>query len=256
MENLPQIPACTHISDPPCDALVRDPEAVLSDPDRWPRHLCSPVAWLTTRHWAMKQAEAHYGHDAPAEVLAWAELWPLPVGKPLLSRQPVPSHLLPLQLPVKAALILEPDIPFVTTCAAFGLVDDLPAVCDDAHPFRLADMHVTITGGGLTERCVRFHKLAWRWWRGEKAYGRKRGSNVTRQQAIDAYLAYHVEMGKYPSQDELAAELECTPRSLRTVIAQPWKDFEGSAKAWQAHELRQLRETKAFIEFRMRETGN
>lgn len=236
MTNVP----CNESHGPPCDALVHDPMAVLAEPDRWPDHICEAVARETTRRWAQGKVEAHFEDGSiPDAARVWTASWPLPVGEGATG---VPRCLLPLPLRANAVLILEPDIPF-SSVTAFGIIDEHPTVrlATDGEYESLPATMQFMTAGWLIESVSDFQKWAAKWWRGQNAFGRPRGSAFSRTDAMNAYIAYHHELGRYPTQVELAVmeELNCNQRTVRAVVG-PWKRFEADARAWQEH-VEQLR---------------
>lgn len=250
------IEPCRRTGSPPCDKFVLEPDAVLGDADRWPNHLCQAVACSSTRRWAHVQAERHYGtiEGAPDTVKAWADTWPLPVGQPLVSKAAAPPPLLPFPLPIKAALIFESSIPFVSV-TAFAMVDDHPTVqlatSGAAHHQRVTMQFITV--GWTDERVIAFQERATRWWTGNKATGRNRGRTVTRESAIAAYLDYSKRLKRAPKQVELAYELGCSIRTLRDVVK--WGALESEAEATMRHEAKHAQQVREMVEWLTRESG-
>lgn len=238
-------PRCRVTDGPSCHDLLNNPEGVLADPDRWPRHVCVDVARYSTRRWAEARARSVYGRDVPGTVREWITTWPLPVSPPLISAPPVPTSLLPFPGPpfsATAALILDPVIPFAHV-AVFGIIETVAGMTSRVGPL------VTVAGLAPepTDRITRFCAATDRWWNGVNATGRPRGSRHHRQDVIDAYLAYGDRMGRKPDQAELAAELEWSTRSLRDAIG-PWGAFNRDAQAWRLARDAHAQHVAAMIE--------
>jgi len=205
---------CRGCDGPACDQLLCEPEAVLANRDRWPRHLCAAVLRQSTVTWAKDRALDLFGADLPQEIEDWTRASPLPVGR--ASMPGAWDHLLPPRMELgptvyvgmqrftlpglsftpklphdlrrayvrlaalrafgKAALILNPDIPFADV-VAFGIVDDHPLVgCESGG--KLAWLPATMqftTAGWQNERVQTFCTNADRWWTWYGGAGVKRG---------------------------------------------------------------------------------
>lgn len=235
---------CKRTDSPPCDALVDDPVGVLADPDRWPNHVCDAVARDTTLQWARKQIENLGTSPVPDQVNDWAHTNPLPVGRMSMpgfydNYDPKFSHREFGQLAAlrmgSARLVLEPNIPFVQV-TAFAIVNDHPVVkleTDGKLDWKPATMQFG-TAGWLDPRVTEFQTWAKKWWDGRNAFGRPHGGNFTRQDAIEACLAYHQDRGSYPNQLQLAINLGSSERSLRSITGS-WKQFLIDAEAWRSY---------------------
>ncbi len=67
---------------PPCQPVLDDPFAILSDPERWPRHLCFPLFLDSTESWT-RQALV----TTDETLISYKATWPLPIGREALRRE-------------------------------------------------------------------------------------------------------------------------------------------------------------------------
>ena len=71
----------THTKSPPCTDLISEPEGVLRNKERWPTHLCSfEFLDQSRRLWA--EAQPFVGQSV--NILRWAYMYPLPIGRQAL----------------------------------------------------------------------------------------------------------------------------------------------------------------------------
>lgn len=265
MTSVPLNPHCRVTDSPPCESLLREPEAVLGDRNRWPSHICMDVARHSTMRWANALAQQRLGTPTPtpADVDAWVELWPLPVA-PLsmpgfwrpheLGPPDVPwreqtnfRQLAVLPLLGKAGLILQPNIPFVHV-AAFGIVDDHPALSLASNrdiAYGLVDMQFTLAGW-QDERVRAFCDAAvswWDWYRRVRRPGRPSGALEWSSGRIEhALLAFVAETGnRSPQQKQFidwGASRDNAPRRspsrgtlatfLRDVTHMDWRTWRSA----------------------------
>lgn len=78
-------PKITHDKSRLCTDLIVNPEAVLSDRERWPLHICEPeFTSQSTSLWAEAQSFANDNLNNHR----WASMYPLPIGKRALMIRP------------------------------------------------------------------------------------------------------------------------------------------------------------------------
>lgn len=229
---------------PPCTDLITEPREVLSNKERWPIHLCGfQFLDQSTRSWA----EAQPFVDVSVNVLRWAYMHPLPIGRQALTaREEVDDpwewsdvlNVLPFdehEVAMWALRVREGgSLAGRGVLDLFGLAEypsdrhkelDSPTAGDLVYVLRGRDTSLV--------DLVQYAKKWWSFYRGRLLRGRPRGSGTWRdadefKSAVHKAVETLREHGRKVTQESVAQSLPCDDRVLRWWIKRyglNWNDI-------------------------------